>query len=194
MCFTYSGFSVFPPPLDCKVSDSSNCCVFCSLLHPQYLGKYLAYSRWSINVQEWLADRSWRMAHPLPSLAVLRGCEAPNSAMIYSMSTKIGWRIILINCNCYVFKAHCVTNTKCFRCITFCNSQNSLSSLRPLLAARRRRLRGLRWLIQAYQWQNWDLNLGLTPKLRLSPTTSLENKYSISLHISIPLISPLAKG
>lgn len=68
-------------------------------------------------------------------------------------STEIGWRIILINYNYYLFKAHCITNTKCFRCITFCNSQNSLSSFRPLLAARTRGLRGLRWLIQAHQWQ-----------------------------------------
>lgn len=68
MCFTYSSFIVFPPPLDCKFYESSHVCLFCSLLHLQYLGKYMAYSRCSINVREWVADRSWHMACPLAAL------------------------------------------------------------------------------------------------------------------------------
>ena len=35
-------FIVFPPPLDYKVYEDSNFCLFCSSLQPQYLGKYLA--------------------------------------------------------------------------------------------------------------------------------------------------------
>ena len=72
-CFTYSSFIVFPPPLDFKVYESSNFCLFCSWLYPQYLGKYLACSKCSINVQgwmllKWLADRSWKMAYLIPAL------------------------------------------------------------------------------------------------------------------------------